>query len=158
MVTGIVLQSIQHQLKTSRRPVPYMPILLSELSPAKLACFGPHLSVFVQTSCPRLSIDWGYAFTQPLLSPYEAAVALGTLQGWKGVREGEGTGGERAHGAQGRAAGAAAPADSPDTQHAAPAAREGRRARAGDAHALESGPGVWRDAAAWDEGTQCDTY
>lgn len=60
--------------------------------------------------------------------------------------------GGRAHGAQGRAAGAAAPADAPDTQHAAPAAREGRRARAGDAHALEPRAGVWRDAAAWDEG------
>ncbi|QRW02198.1 diphthamide biosynthesis protein [Ceratobasidium sp. AG-Ba] len=73
-------QSIQHQLKTSRRPVPYMPILLSELSPQ------------AGTSCPRLSIDWGYAFSQPLLSPYEAAVALGTLKGWKGIKEGEGEG------------------------------------------------------------------
>ncbi|KAG9121514.1 Diphthamide biosynthesis protein 1 [Ceratobasidium sp. 392] len=82
-------QSIQHQLRTSRRSsVPYVPILLSELSPAKLACFGPYLDVFVQTSCPRLSIDWGYAFTRPLLSPYEAAVALGTLTGWKGIKEG----------------------------------------------------------------------
>ncbi|KAG8736930.1 Diphthamide biosynthesis protein 1 [Ceratobasidium sp. 428] len=86
-------QSIQHQLRTSRRrSVPYVPILLSELSPAKLACFGPYLDVFVQTSCPRLSIDWGYAFARPLLSPYEAAVALGALQGWKGVKEGEGEG------------------------------------------------------------------
>ena len=54
-----------------------MPILLSELSPAKLGLFGPHISVFVQTSCPRLSIDWGYAFDRPLLTPYETAVALG---------------------------------------------------------------------------------
>jgi 2-(3-amino-3-carboxypropyl)histidine synthase len=85
-------QSIQHQLKSSRRPIPYMPILLSELSPAKLACFGRYISVFVQTSCPRLSIDWGYAFTQPLLSPYEAAVALGSQVGWAGVKEGQGEG------------------------------------------------------------------
>lgn len=83
-------QAIQHQLKSSRRPVPYVPILLSELSPAKLACFAPHISVFVQTSCPRLSIDWGYAFAQPLLSPYEAAVAMGTQRGWAGVGDGEG--------------------------------------------------------------------
>jgi 2-(3-amino-3-carboxypropyl)histidine synthase len=59
-----------------------MPILLSELSPAKLSLFQPHISAFVQTSCPRLSIDWGYAFDAPLLSPYEAAVALGRAAGW----------------------------------------------------------------------------
>jgi 2-(3-amino-3-carboxypropyl)histidine synthase len=34
------------------------------------------LDAFVQSSCPRLSIDWGYAFTKPLCSPYEAAVAV----------------------------------------------------------------------------------
>lgn len=27
-------------------------------------------------ACPRLSIDWGTAFPKPLLTPYEAAVAL----------------------------------------------------------------------------------
>ena len=26
---------------------------------------------WVQVACPRLSIDWGYAFPKPLLSPYE---------------------------------------------------------------------------------------
>ncbi|EUC66334.1 diphthamide biosynthesis protein [Rhizoctonia solani AG-3 Rhs1AP] len=83
-------QAIQHQLKSARHAIPYVPILLSELSPAKLACFAPHISVFVQTSCPRLSIDWGYAFAQPLLSPYEAAVVMGTQQGWAGVGEGQG--------------------------------------------------------------------
>jgi 2-(3-amino-3-carboxypropyl)histidine synthase len=59
-----------------------MPILLSELSPAKLALFDPHISTFVQTSCPRLSIDWGYAFNRPLLTPYETAVAVGKAVGW----------------------------------------------------------------------------
>ncbi|KAJ3539303.1 hypothetical protein NM688_g6380 [Phlebia brevispora] len=63
--------------------IPYMPILLSELSPAKLSLFNPHISVFVQTSCPRLSIDWGYAFERPLLSPYETAVAVGRARGWE---------------------------------------------------------------------------
>ena len=37
----------------------------------------------MQTSCPRLSIDWGYAFSQPLLSPYETAVVVGRVQGWE---------------------------------------------------------------------------
>ena len=59
-----------------------MPILLSELSPAKLSLFNPHISAFVQTSCPRLSIDWGYAFDRPLLTPYETAVAIGKTIGW----------------------------------------------------------------------------
>jgi 2-(3-amino-3-carboxypropyl)histidine synthase len=60
-------------------------LLLSELSPLKLALL-PQLSVFVQTSCPRLSIDWGYAFDRPLLSPYEASVALGRIKGWEGLK------------------------------------------------------------------------
>ncbi|KAH8118352.1 diphthamide synthesis protein [Phellopilus nigrolimitatus] len=77
------LQAITRQLHQARTPIPYVPILLSELSPAKLALFNPHISTFVQTSCPRLSIDWGYAFDKPLLSPYEAAVAVGKLPGWK---------------------------------------------------------------------------
>lgn len=42
----------------------------------------------MQTSCPRLSIDWGYAFSRPLLSPYEASVAMGRARGWGGL-EGE---------------------------------------------------------------------
>lgn len=66
----------------SRTTIPYVPILLSELSPAKLSLFNPHISIFVQTSCPRLSIDWGYAFDRPLLSPYETAMALGKTEGW----------------------------------------------------------------------------
>ncbi|KAK0206280.1 diphthamide synthesis protein [Desarmillaria ectypa] len=59
-----------------------IPILLSELSPAKLALFNDSIDVFVQTSCPRLSIDWGVAFEKPLLSVYESGVALGKWGGW----------------------------------------------------------------------------
>ncbi|PCH41136.1 diphthamide synthesis protein [Wolfiporia cocos MD-104 SS10] len=83
------LQAITHQLSSSRTPIPYMPILLSELSPAKLALFDPHISTFVQTSCPRLSIDWGYAFDRPLLTPYETAVAVGKAIGWMEERRGD---------------------------------------------------------------------
>ncbi|PSS35440.1 hypothetical protein PHLCEN_2v1595 [Hermanssonia centrifuga] len=90
------LQAITHQLSSSRIPIPYMPILLSELSPAKLALFNPHISTFVQTSCPRLSIDWGYAFDKPLLSPYETAVAVGRAVGWMG-ESGEGKKQEKAY-------------------------------------------------------------
>ncbi|KAJ6599313.1 putative diphthamide synthesis protein-domain-containing protein [Mycena vulgaris] len=76
------LQAITNQLEASNTPIPYIPILLSELSPAKLALFNPHISTFIQTSCPRLSIDWGYAFDRPLLSPYETAVAVGKTVSW----------------------------------------------------------------------------
>ncbi|KAF8665807.1 hypothetical protein AX16_000250 [Volvariella volvacea WC 439] len=76
------LQAITAQLEACKTPIPYVPILLSELSPAKLSFFNPHISTFVQTSCPRLSIDWGYAFDRPLLSPYETAVAVGQRVGW----------------------------------------------------------------------------
>ena len=38
----------------------------------------------MQTSCPRLSIDWGYAFPRPLLSPYEANIALGKAKDFRG--------------------------------------------------------------------------
>ncbi|TFK43176.1 diphthamide synthesis protein [Crucibulum laeve] len=80
------LQAITHQLEASNTPIPYIQILLSELSPAKLALFNPHISTFIQTSCPRLSIDWGYAFDRPLLSPYETAVAVGKAVSWMDKR------------------------------------------------------------------------
>ncbi|KAG9054456.1 Diphthamide biosynthesis protein 1 [Serendipita sp. 407] len=76
-----------------------MPILLSELSPAKLALFNSgsqkdgYITTFVQTSCPRLSIDWGYAFDRPLLNPYEAAVALGLARNWEETEKEEDTDG-----------------------------------------------------------------
>jgi 2-(3-amino-3-carboxypropyl)histidine synthase len=38
---------------------------------------------WVQIACPRLSIDWGYAFARPLLTPYEALVVLGSQEGWE---------------------------------------------------------------------------
>lgn len=75
-----VLSHLSTMLKPSGLPI--VPILLSELSPQKLSLFGSSLSVFVQTSCPRLSIDWGDAFERPLLSPYEAAVVMKKAKGW----------------------------------------------------------------------------
>ncbi|GMM34391.1 2-(3-amino-3-carboxypropyl)histidine synthase [Saccharomycopsis crataegensis] len=48
-------------------------IILSEIFPFKLAMFDD-IDCFVQVACPRLSIDWGYAFNKPLLTPYETMV------------------------------------------------------------------------------------
>lgn len=68
-----VLDNLQQQLKDAGRE--YVVVLLSEIFPGKLALFN-EVEAWIQVACPRLSIDWGYAFEKPLLSPYEAAVAL----------------------------------------------------------------------------------
>ena len=67
--------------------IPYINLLLSEIFPGKLAMFED-VECWVQIACPRLSIDWGYAFERPLLTPYEALVVLGSQEGWG---EGDGT-------------------------------------------------------------------
>ena len=72
----------------------YIVVLLSEIFPEKLRLFEG-VDAWVQVACPRLSIDWGTAFDKPLLTPFEAAVALretewGTEEG-EGKREGGGT-------------------------------------------------------------------
>ena len=54
---------------------------------------------WVQVACPRLSIDWGYAFPRPLLTPYEALVVLGAKTGqWE--REDVPNGGKIENGAE----------------------------------------------------------
>ncbi|RHW73644.1 diphthamide synthesis protein [Trypanosoma brucei equiperdum] len=57
--------------------------LMSEIFPQKLARIQD-VDCYIQVACPRLSIDWGYAFDKPLLSPYEAEVALGNVN-WNDV-------------------------------------------------------------------------
>lgn len=69
-----VLNFLEKSLKDAGKNV--ITILLSEIYPNKLKIFSD-IDVWVQTSCPRLSIDWGTAFNKPLLNPYEASVALG---------------------------------------------------------------------------------
>ncbi|KAJ3255795.1 Diphthamide biosynthesis protein 1 [Boothiomyces macroporosus] len=61
--------------------IEHVNILLSEIMPEKLSRFKD-IDCFVQTSCPRLSIDWGYAFDKPLLTPYEAAVLFEKTEKW----------------------------------------------------------------------------
>ncbi|EWC47540.1 diphthamide biosynthesis protein 1 [Drechslerella stenobrocha 248] len=68
--------------------IEYVLLLLSEVFPGKLAMFDD-VDAWVQIACPRLSIDWGYAFPRPLLSPYEAFVALGSRKDW--ADEGDGS-------------------------------------------------------------------
>eukprot|EP01112_Ceratiomyxa_fruticulosa_P016703 TRINITY_DN5088_c0_g1_i1.p1 TRINITY_DN5088_c0_g1~~TRINITY_DN5088_c0_g1_i1.p1 ORF type:complete len:493 (-),score=85.41 TRINITY_DN5088_c0_g1_i1:86-1519(-) len=61
----------------------YIVVLLSEIFPSKLQLFE-HVDAWIQIACPRLSIDWGEAFSKPLLNTYEAEVALGAIE-WKNV-------------------------------------------------------------------------
>ena len=59
-----------------RQGIKCVNLLMSEIFPGKLAMMSD-VEAWVQIACPRLSIDWGYAFPRPLLSPYEALVTLG---------------------------------------------------------------------------------
>ncbi|KAM8797304.1 2-(3-amino-3-carboxypropyl)histidine synthase subunit 1 [Eudromia elegans] len=68
-----ILQHLESRLRALGRP--FVRVLLSEIFPSKLQLFAD-VDAWVQIACPRLSIDWGEAFSKPLLTPYEAAVAL----------------------------------------------------------------------------------
>jgi 2-(3-amino-3-carboxypropyl)histidine synthase len=74
-----ILTLIENHLNA--KGIPFINLLLSEIFPGKLAMFED-VDCWVQIACPRLSIDWGYAFPRPLLTPYEALVVLGGRQGW----------------------------------------------------------------------------
>ncbi|KAG7195171.1 Diphthamide biosynthesis protein 1 [Scheffersomyces spartinae] len=69
----ITVANLEAQFAT--RGIEVVKIILSEIFPQKLAMFDD-IDAFVQVACPRLSIDWGYAFSKPLLTPYEAMVMV----------------------------------------------------------------------------------
>ncbi|KAG9307256.1 hypothetical protein G9A89_017084 [Geosiphon pyriformis] len=71
-----VMQYLEDKL--SSRGLNYTCVLLSEIFPDKLEQFND-IDAWIQIACPRLSIDWGYAFSKPLLTPYEASVALDSI-------------------------------------------------------------------------------
>ena len=74
-----VLDFITEKLEKSGKSV--FTILLSEIFPQKLKMMSSSVEAWVQIACPRLSIDWGLAFDKPLLTPYEAAFAVGEATG-----------------------------------------------------------------------------
>ncbi|KAG0220979.1 Diphthamide biosynthesis protein 1 [Mortierella sp. GBA43] len=76
-----ILEHMETKLK--ERGCDYTIILLSEIFPGKLAMFED-MDAFIQIACPRLSIDWGYAFPKPLLTPYEASVVFESIP-WQPV-------------------------------------------------------------------------
>lgn len=76
-----VLDNLKQKLESCGKA--YVTVLLSEIFPDKLKLFED-VDAWVQVACPRLSIDWGAAFTKPLLSPYELSVALDEVK-WQEV-------------------------------------------------------------------------
>lgn len=72
-----VLQNVEE--KFMKAGLEYVIVLMSEIFPDKLRLFED-VDAWVQVACPRLSIDWGYAFPKPLLSPYEASVVLQEIE------------------------------------------------------------------------------
>ena len=72
-----ILSNIKQQLTDAGKT--FVVLLMSEIFPERLGLMS-EVGAWVQVACPRLSIDWGYAFPAPLLSPYEAAVALKRVQ------------------------------------------------------------------------------
>jgi len=73
--------------KLEAQGIPYINLLLSEIFPGKLAMMAD-VECWVQVACPRLSIDWGYAFPRPLLTPYEALIVLGEKEDWEKGNDG----------------------------------------------------------------------
>lgn len=57
-------------------------VLMSEITPGRVSLFEDSVDAWIQIACPRLSIDWGDAFAKPLLTSFEAEVALGFVTGW----------------------------------------------------------------------------
>lgn len=72
-----ILENIEERLGSCNRKS--VKLLLSEIFPYKLDLFR-HIDAWVQVTCPRLSIDWGTSFSKPLLTPYEAMVALKSIE------------------------------------------------------------------------------
>ncbi|KAJ7968125.1 2-(3-amino-3-carboxypropyl)histidine synthase subunit 1 [Quillaja saponaria] len=60
----------------------YTVVLMSEISPGRVALFEDSVDAWIQIACPRLSIDWGDAFLKPVLTPFEAEIVLGIIPGW----------------------------------------------------------------------------
>jgi 2-(3-amino-3-carboxypropyl)histidine synthase len=71
-----ILSRIQQKLKAKGKR--YFIMLVSEITPAKLALLENKIDTWVQVACPRLSVDWGHHLSskRPVLNPYELFVCL----------------------------------------------------------------------------------
>lgn len=76
-----VLENLKNTLRKNNKD--FVCVLMSEIFPSRLGQFSD-IDAWIQVACPRLSIDWGYAFPAPLLTPYEASAAFNVVP-WKEV-------------------------------------------------------------------------
>jgi 2-(3-amino-3-carboxypropyl)histidine synthase len=74
-----ILEHLEKRLQ--ERGKEFVVFLISEMNPQKMALLKD-ADAFAQIACPRLSIDWGEDFQKPVLTPYEAEVALGGVKPW----------------------------------------------------------------------------
>ena len=74
-----ILRHIESRLRS--RGIEYTVFLMSEIAQARVDSMHA-FDAWIQICCPRLSIDWGEKFSRPLLSSYEAEVALGFTEPW----------------------------------------------------------------------------
>lgn len=75
-----ILERLEKKMKD--KGFNYTVILMSEISPERISLFEDSVDAWIQIACPRLSIDWGDAFAKPVLTPFEAEIALGIIPGW----------------------------------------------------------------------------
>lgn len=74
-----VLESMIESLEKTLPDIDYITLLIPEIKPFLLEEIK-EVDVWVQTSCPRLSIDWGNDFIhKPLLNPHEFKQLIMTL-------------------------------------------------------------------------------
>lgn len=69
-----VYERLVERLKTNTK-CKYIKVMMPEVVQTTLKIF-PSVDVWVQVACPRLSIDWGSFFEQPLLNPYEYSQSI----------------------------------------------------------------------------------
>lgn len=73
----------QENLNRQNQPRRSFVMLVSEITPAKLALFGGKVDAWVQIACPRLSVDWGHYLSntgKPVLNPYEFFVCMDEVE------------------------------------------------------------------------------
>jgi 2-(3-amino-3-carboxypropyl)histidine synthase len=75
-----IFKVLRNSLEAAGKRV--IPFLMAELNPTKLAAIP--VDAWVQVCCPRLSIDWAGGFSKPILTPYEAQVAV-RVEKWRDV-------------------------------------------------------------------------
>jgi 2-(3-amino-3-carboxypropyl)histidine synthase len=71
-----ILKRLNNLLKEKK--INFINIMMNEITEAKIKKF-PQCDCFIQTACPRLSIDWSDQFSKPMLTPYETYIAFNKI-------------------------------------------------------------------------------